>query len=82
MSGDAGAFRRSGVCRPFLAAIAFLAAFFPGGRVSAAAQDIAIQLDPQRTGINFTLADVLHTVRGTFRLETRYRRVSTPLGAS
>jgi hypothetical protein len=60
MSGDAGAFRRSGVCRPFLAAIAFLAAFFPGGRVSAAAQDIAIQLDPQRTTIHFTLADVLH----------------------
>lgn len=33
------------------------------------AQDATLQLDPQHTTINFTLADVLHTVRGTFQLE-------------
>jgi polyisoprenoid-binding protein YceI len=79
MSGDARAFRRSGVCRPFLAAIAFLAAFFAASRV-AAAQDIAIQLDPQRTTITFTLTDVLHTVRGTFRLKQGLLRLDAPLG--
>ena len=37
--------------------------------MAAAAQDVALQLDPQRTTINFTLGDVLHTVRGTFQLK-------------
>lgn len=32
------------------------------------AQDVAFQLDPQQSTVNFTLGDVLHTVRGTFRL--------------
>jgi len=31
-------------------------------------QDVAFQLDPQQSTVNFTLGDVLHTVRGTFRL--------------
>jgi polyisoprenoid-binding protein YceI len=34
-----------------------------------AEQSVAFQLDPQHTAINFTLADVLHTVRGTFQLK-------------
>ena len=33
----------------------------------AAAQATTLQLDSQHTTINFTLADVLHTVHGTFR---------------
>jgi polyisoprenoid-binding protein YceI len=37
--------------------------------VAGAAQDVALQLDPQHTTINFTLGDVLHTVRGTFQLK-------------
>jgi polyisoprenoid-binding protein YceI len=37
--------------------------------IEAAAQDFVFRLDPQRTTINFTLGDVLHTVRGTFRLK-------------
>ena len=37
---------------------------------NAAAQQIAIDLDPARTTINFVLGDVLHTVHGTFRLKT------------
>jgi len=35
----------------------------------AAAQDTAFQLDPAQTSVNFTLADVLHTVRGSFKLK-------------
>jgi polyisoprenoid-binding protein YceI len=34
-----------------------------------AAQSIALQFDPQHTTINFTLADVLHTVHGSFRAQ-------------
>ena len=36
---------------------------------AAAAEDLALQLDPQKTSVNFVLGDVLHTVRGTFRLK-------------
>ncbi len=41
--------------------------------VSAAAlcaQPIAIDLDPSKTRIEFTLSDVLHTVHGTFQLKS------------
>ena len=37
--------------------------------VSGAAQETAFQLDPAQTSVKFTLGDVLHTVRGTFRLK-------------
>lgn len=41
------------------------------GQASVTDQDrqIALQFDPQRTSITFTLADVLHTVHGTFQTE-------------
>jgi hypothetical protein len=45
--------------RSFLAAILFLAIT----RIGVAAQGTALQVDPQHTTINFTLGDVLHTVR-------------------
>lgn len=54
-----------GVCSAVLAATLFL-------RISGAeaiAQATTLQLDPQRTTITFTLGDVLHTVRGSFRAE-------------
>ena len=35
----------------------------------AAGQQLLFQLDPQHTGVNFTLGDVLHTVHGTFLLK-------------
>lgn len=35
----------------------------------AAGQQVLFQLDAQHTGVNFTLGDVLHTVRGTFLLK-------------
>ncbi len=37
--------------------------------VAATGQDATFQLDPTQTSVKFTLGDVLHTVRGTFRLK-------------
>jgi polyisoprenoid-binding protein YceI len=36
----------------------------------AAAQEATVEFDPAQTSIEFTLADVLHTVRGTFQMKT------------
>jgi polyisoprenoid-binding protein YceI len=33
---------------------------------SAAAQEVALQVDPSKSSVKFTLGDVLHTVHGTF----------------
>jgi polyisoprenoid-binding protein YceI len=65
MKEDAHAFRRSRVRGPVLALLAFLSL----AGIAAAAQDVAFQLDPQHTTVNFTLSDALHMVRGTFRLK-------------
>lgn len=51
--------------RQILVAIVLLAAAV----TLAAAQDTAFQLDPGQTSVKFTLADVLHTVRGSFKLK-------------
>jgi polyisoprenoid-binding protein YceI len=51
--------------RRFLAAAVFVAI----ATVAAAAQSLALQMDPQRTTINFTFSDALHTIRGTFHLK-------------
>ncbi|MGC1373272.1 MAG: YceI family protein [Candidatus Sulfotelmatobacter sp.] len=49
---------------------AFAAAVLIGiASAEATAQTTTLHLDPQRTPINFTLGDVLHTVHGTFRAE-------------
>ncbi|MGA7471271.1 MAG: YceI family protein [Candidatus Sulfotelmatobacter sp.] len=63
MKEDTQAFRRG------RARCVFLACVFLSIAMAAAAQDVALQLDPQRTTINFALGDVLHTVRGTFQLK-------------
>jgi polyisoprenoid-binding protein YceI len=41
--------------------------FFALACHGAAAQDVAFQLDPQHSTVNFTLGDLLHTVHGTFK---------------
>lgn len=53
------------VCTQFLVVITFL--LF--ARIASAAQNLAFTLDVQHTTINFTLGDVLHTVKGTFHLK-------------
>jgi len=73
MREDAKAFRRSRVRMPLLAVIAFAAAT----RITAAAQDVAFQVDPQQSNVSFTLGDVLHTVRGTFHLKQGFLRLDT-----
>lgn len=54
--------------------------FLFAGCTAAAGQDFVTQLDPQGTTINFTLGDVLHTVRGTFHLKQGSLRLDAPLG--
>jgi polyisoprenoid-binding protein YceI len=64
------------VVRSLLAAILFLALT----RIGVAAQDTALQLDPQHTTINFTLGDVLHAVHGTFQRREGALRLSAASG--
>ena len=60
-----GCYRKQGGGRLLLAVIAFLAV----ASIASIAQGVAFQLDSQRTTINYTLGDALHTVHGTFRLK-------------
>jgi polyisoprenoid-binding protein YceI len=48
--------------------------------LSAAAQQSNLQVDPARTSVNFTLGDVLHTVRGTFQLKRGALQLDSPAG--
>ena len=59
------AVHRHQVCSQFLAVLALLSF----ASVASAAQSLAFTLDAQRTTIDFTLGDVLHTVKGTFHLK-------------
>ncbi|MBZ5687316.1 MAG: YceI family protein [Acidobacteriia bacterium] len=53
------------VRRPFLG----LALLLASGTVLAAAQDADYRVDPAQSSVKFTLGDVLHTVRGTFKVK-------------
>jgi len=48
---------------------------------AAAAQEAVLKFDPAHTSVNFTLADVLHTVRGSFRLKSGVVRFNPASGA-
>lgn len=48
--------------------------------LSAAAQQINLPLDPAQTSVQFTLKDVLHTVRGEFRLKSGALQLDVPSG--
>ena len=45
-----------------------------------AAEEIAIDLNPSRTSLTFTLGDVLHTVHGAFKLKRGNLRFDTGTG--
>ena len=47
----------------------FVPALLCGAAAAQSAQQQTVQLDPSKTRIEFTLADVLHTVHGSFRLK-------------
>ena len=64
---------------PRLSALA-LVAFLAIAVSSSAAQDVAFQIDPQHTTVSFTLADALHTVRGTFHLKQGSLRLDPASG--
>jgi polyisoprenoid-binding protein YceI len=69
-------FHKRRLCRQFLAVTALLTV----ASIAAAAQSLVFQLDPQRTAVNFTLADALHTVRGSFRLKQGSLRLDAASG--
>jgi polyisoprenoid-binding protein YceI len=48
--------------------------------LAAMAQDVALQVDPAQTSVKFSLGDVLHTVRGTFRLKRGSLRLEPSSG--
>jgi len=50
------------------------------GAATIPAQDTALQIDPDRTKVEFTLGDVLHTVHGTFLLTHGNIRFDTATG--
>ncbi|HVI09375.1 MAG TPA: YceI family protein [Candidatus Binatia bacterium] len=60
--------------------IVFLVLFAALTCARAAAQNPAFQLDPQHTSVKFTLGDVLHTVHGTFRLQSGTLRLDAASG--
>ena len=76
MKENAHSSRRSGVWLSVLVAVLFLTLT----RIEATAQDATFRLDPQHTTITFTLGDVLHTVRGSFRLKEGTLRLSAASG--
>lgn len=64
------------LCRGFLEVTAILAA----ASIAAAAQNLVFQLDPQHTTVHYTLGDVIHTVRGNFRLKQGSLRLEPASG--
>lgn len=45
--------------------------------LNAAAQDVTYQVDPAQSSVKFTLGDVLHTVRGAFKVKEGQLQVQT-----
>jgi polyisoprenoid-binding protein YceI len=76
MKENAHALRRRNLSFLVFAALLALTAT----SIEASAQEVVLRLDPQRTIINFTLGDVLHTVRGTFRLKEGTLHLATVSG--
>jgi polyisoprenoid-binding protein YceI len=48
----------------------------------ATAQETVVEFDPGRTKVEFTLADVLHTVKGTFKLKAGKMHFDPSTGAA
>ena len=61
----------------FTVAFALLVVSVPAPAV---AQEAVLELDPNQTQVSFTLGDVLHTVRGTFKLKRGSGRIRSQHG--
>jgi polyisoprenoid-binding protein YceI len=72
-AGHLQAFRRR-VCWTFALALSVAMSGFAAGK------DVEFQLDAQHSSVNFTLGDVLHTVRGTFHLKEGSLRLDPASG--
>ena len=55
-------------------------ALFAVAGIAAVTQELVFRLDPQHSTVNFLLGDVLHTVRGTFRLKESALRLDPASG--
>ncbi len=78
-------YRAAGGCARFLRTSAFLCLLLllagaPAARAQQA-RGIDIKLDPTSTVIHWTLGDVLHTVRGTFKLKSGLIHLDPETGA-
>ena len=62
--------------------ITLLACALSAAAVDTSAQELSVQLDPAKTNIAFTLADVLHTVHGTFQLKSGTVHFNPATGAA
>lgn len=70
MRGEAHHFFRAASLAPFTRRLILsLVALLAAGSAASSVPEFVLRMDPQHTTINFTLADVLHTVRGTFKLK-------------
>ena len=69
-------FHKRRLCRRFLMVTALLTVT----STAATAQSLVFQLDPQHTTVNYTLGDVIHTVRGNFRLKQGSLRLDPASG--
>ncbi len=67
--------------RPLLSAVLLMAGLFLGSGVSLRAQELALDLDPAQTKIEFTLGATMHTVHGTFHLKRGALRLDPASGA-
>jgi polyisoprenoid-binding protein YceI len=79
MKEQAQAFLRSRVLRAGLVFL-FLSSIVAATTLAVAAQNIGLELDPKHTTVDFALADVLHTVRGTFQLKRGALRLDPASG--
>lgn len=69
-------FFRARACAAVFVTALCIAAFAPALR----AQEIAVDLDPAATKIDFTLAATMHTVHGTLKLKSGHIRVDPSTG--
>ncbi|MGI9103797.1 MAG: YceI family protein [Terriglobales bacterium] len=62
--------------------IAFVLALITIGSAAVSAQELAVELNPAQTRVDFTLGDVLHTVHGDFQLKSGFLRLDEQNGAA